>query len=692
MSIASKLFSILFTALMVLSLQALHAQDELSWLDDYTGDMLIGSDTYQYSFTNVDGDNCKLKFVEEVTDKKGSTELHSWIFYLSDIDPSAISFKAKGKSINISMETHQSQKFISYYEDGELYGYTEKIGISMNEVDKTRSFIETIKAKIANCKETEVTWENQDQAFSWLVDNVGKARDEKVEWDQKFESGSRKNLVDFQTNSVNAKGEQEVFSYTFNFNDINPQAINLKVSGKSLIVEVAVKESKRFIKVKSPSGTEFSNTLLIHANEIELARQIVNALTYLAGTVTTEQQVWDSYSASLGFVKANLGEVKIDEELFSNSINYEESSSGLVNLVIENSNSDGTSEKAQYTFYLSDIMDKLNLEVSKTSITVEMETKNKHKYIREITEGEVSAYSSALNFHVADIDMARDIINALEHAIGFSEENINEFNNIGEVGSWFSENIALIKIGEDSYEQNISIIEDNENQLIINNKLTESDEGSTETRFILYPEDISLDDLEIAVSGKKLTVPLETENGKYIKKFENDLLQNFTGNTEILFYDPLVAKNFIAAIRFLKANSVGKNRAAMNKDEAIIFLSGNIQNIDLQDDKYEQKLEFKENGNCKMSFIRVETNNKGASEEYTYDFNISDIHSGSSKFTVKGKMISINLVTLGNEKLIKPYKNGEAGDFIDDFVIYMDDILLAKLTLAAFETLSEVCK
>ena len=93
-----------------------------------------------------------------------------------------------------------------------------------------------------------------------------------------------------------------------------------------------------------------------------------------------------------------------------------------------------------------------------------------------------------------------------------------------------------------------------------------------------------------------------------------------------------------------------------------------------------------------MSFTRVETNSKGSSDEYSYEFNVSDIHPGNSKFSVKGKIISINLVTAGNEKLVKPYKNGEAGDFVDDFVIYADDVLLAKSTLAAFEAVSEMCK
>jgi hypothetical protein len=691
MYINPKSFFLLLAALMVTSLQTVHAQNQISWLDDYTGEMLIGSDTYSYNFTSVEGNDCKYKFEEELTDKKGSTKVHSWVFYLSDIDPSTVSFKAKGKSIGIFMETHQSRKFISYYEDGELDGYTEKIGITMDEVDKTRSFIEAIKTNISNCKETEATWENQDQAFTWLVDNVRKATDGDTEWDQEFESGSRSYLLNFQASSVSAKGEQESFSFSFDLNDINPKAINLKISGKSLIVEVPIKESKRLIKLSTASGTEFSNKMLIYSNEIEQARQIVNALIYMVSNVTSERQTWDTYGASLEFVKANSAEVKIGEELFSNSISYEESSSGLVNLEV-NFKSDGNTEKTQYAFYLTDMASKLELEVSKTSITVEMLTKNKRKYVREHEGGIISAYSSSVDFHVTDIDLARDIIKALEQAIGFSEENINEFNNIGEVSTWFSENIALIKSGGDSYEQTIRIESENENQLTIDRKLTESDEKSTETRFILYPEDISLDDLEILVSGKKLSVPLKTAKGKYIKKFENGLLQNFTGNTEILFSDPLVAKNFMAAIRFLQENSVSENRAYVSKDEVLAFLSENIQAIKLPDNTYEQKIEFKDGGTCKMSFTRVETNSKGSSDEYSYEFNVSDIHPGNSKFSVKGKIISINLVTAGNEKLVKPYKNGEAGDFVDDFVIYADDVLLAKSTLAAFEAVSEMCK
>ncbi len=239
MSTTTKFFFFLFAALTVLSFQPVHAQDKIAWLDDYTSEILIGTDTYQYKFTNVEGNDCKLKIEEIVTDKKGSAETHSWVFYLSDIDPSAISFKAKGKSLGISMETFQSRKFITYYEEGEIDGYTEKIGISMSEVEMTRTFLATFKEHVTNCKETQVSWDNRDQAFQWLVTNVGKATNDGIEWDQKFEPGNRNYLVNFQANSENEKGEQKLFSYILDLNDINPSAI----------------QSENFRKIASRGGT-----------------------------------------------------------------------------------------------------------------------------------------------------------------------------------------------------------------------------------------------------------------------------------------------------------------------------------------------------------------------------------------------------------------------------------------------------
>ena len=80
---------------MVFSLQPAHTQDNISWLDDYTGEMQIGSETYQYNFSNVENNDCKLKFEELVTNKKGSTLIFFFLF-------KSISKEKFNNSFNIS--------------------------------------------------------------------------------------------------------------------------------------------------------------------------------------------------------------------------------------------------------------------------------------------------------------------------------------------------------------------------------------------------------------------------------------------------------------------------------------------------------------------------------------------------------------------------------------------------------------
>ena len=85
-----KFFPLLAAILVLSGSLNVTAQDQLSWLNDYTDEMAIGNDTCRYSFSTVDGDDCKVKFKELLTDQKGSTDTRSWIFYLSDIDPLAL--------------------------------------------------------------------------------------------------------------------------------------------------------------------------------------------------------------------------------------------------------------------------------------------------------------------------------------------------------------------------------------------------------------------------------------------------------------------------------------------------------------------------------------------------------------------------------------------------------------------------
>jgi len=430
----------------------------------------------------------------------------------------------------------------------------------------------------------------------------------------------------------------------------------------------------------------------MYADDIEMARQIINALSYLVTSTTSERPQWRGYSEALEFVKANLGEVKIDDDIYHNSIEFEASPSGLLDLTVIETDPDGESEEVIYSFYLTDMIEKPTLDVSKKDISIQMQMKNKKNFIRKTEGGRVSGYGFNLEFHATGIDLARDIINAFEQAIGKSEEDIEVFTTADNVNLWLADNFASLDRDGKTYEQKLEVFEENDNQLVFEMKLTEDESEVTEKKYIIYPEDIRLDNMEIKTSGEKLNVTLETANGKFIKNFKNGEIQNFIDDAVVHFSDPLTAKNFMAAIRFLKENSIVENRSEMGMEEAISFLTDNMPNIELSDAKYDQTLEIENEGTCKLSFTRVETDDDGESNKYIYEFTASDIHPGISELEVKGELIEISLRTRGGDELIKPYENGEVKDFENEFSIYADDVVHAKKILAAFGALSEACR
>jgi hypothetical protein len=687
-----KSFAYCFRFLLLSGALSVSAQDALPWLNDYTDEMVIGKESVRYRFTSVDGNDCKATFEETVTNSKGNTESRSWVFYLSDIDPATLRFNTRGKSIEVSMEIRNSQKFITAYEKGELDEYTDEIVLSMTDVEKARSFIEAMKENIANCKETAVSWEDPEAAFNWLTEHIGNALDGDVKWEQNFSRGEKPYLAVIQSKSVDAKGGEGSFRYLFDLSDMNPLAIQLEASGKSLSVQVPVKEGNRFIEVITPAGKEYVNEVSIYADDIESARQIVDALTFVVSRTEPERNAWGSFNEAIEFVKAQLGEVTVGDEQIQNSLQYDLFASDILDLTVKSTESGGKENEVTYSFYPFDITEKPTLEVSRREITIGLETRNRNDYIRKTSGGSVSGYTSQLKFNAAGIDGARDLIHALEYIIQNSAEELESFSSIEQVNTWMADNlVTLVKEGE-KYEQTLSVGADPDHLIEFEKKLTEDNSETTETSYLLYPEDISLDEMKISVRSGKLTVPVSTGKVDYIRNYKNGEQQNFTDKAEVYFFDPLVAKNFMAAMRYLKENASGTDSGEMSRDEAYTYLTGNIPNIEFPEETYDQNIEIREGDPCLLKFTRVETAKDGKSNEYNYEFTASDLAEGNSGISVHGKLLQVSLQTAGNKDLIKPYKNGQVDDFEDKFILYADDVLLAKKILTAFGALSKACE
>jgi hypothetical protein len=685
------LIPVLFVISMVLNIFGAGAQD-IDWLAPYTAEVNAGSYIYKYGFTAVDNNTCKLKIDEQKTDKKGKTSSDSYILYISDINPSSLSFKASGKVIEVNMETRLSQKFITVFEEGEFKGYTNKITISMDEVDKARSFIEVIKSHIDPCQKNERTWSSVEEAFTWLANNIGVSEISGTTYKQSFSKGAKSYLAQLKTEKTDSRGNTQTETYIFDLSDIDHSSIAVDVSGSELTIELPVRDNKYFIQVLSADGSlSYSKGMEIHADDIEQARNISNALSYLVSNTRAERKEWTSYSQALTYVKENLREVKSGSSSYAQSVSFGTSPSDKVSFRSVITDSKGTSSEELSEIYLNDLVPAAELNVSSGSAYISLESRDKNKYIRQIIDGNTGSYANSLKIYVEDIDNARDMAGALEYAINNSKSGVIEFASAEKAIEWLRSGTGEVNIDSKNIKQTLRIAPELENKLEL--LVVTTDEGSTPVneRYEIYPGDLSVEDLEIKVSGKKLYVPLSTGKLKYIKVFKENELQNFSSSADVYFEDVLKAKNFISAVKFIHEKSMVRDRLQTSESAAWDYLSSHLKKIETSGTEYEQELE-KVSDNCKLKFTRIETDSKGESTEYVYEFNLKDIDAANSGLVVSSSKLYLNLVTTEKQKFIKTYKNGEAGNFVYDFDLFVDDILVAKNMLGAFSTLMDSCK
>jgi hypothetical protein len=684
-------FALIGTICLFFSIYTVSAQDNIPWLNDYTSDIPVGSTTCSYTYKTIDNNPCKISIEERKTDKKGASTTMAYQFYLSDLNTSAMKFKTSGTTAIVTLEIKQSQKFIRVLKNGDLDGYTSKVEINMSEIDKARSFIDLFKSNVEKCNTSEKKWTSRDEAIQWLTLNISKSETSGTTYEQAFAAGEKSYMASFQSNSIDSKGVKQNLMYDFNLNDINAVKMNMEVAEKTFKIELPVRENNYYIRLKKNDEISYVKAFEIYSDDLEQARNIFNGLIYLVNeTPSPKRTNWNSYSAALGFVKENVKEVINGTTAMGQSFSFDNTPSGIVRLETSKKDSKSVVTKNIQAFYLTDLQTTVNVDVSSKSITINLTTKDKNKFVKEGTENSPLAYSGSVEILGSDLENAREIAHAIESAIEKSEKGLMEYSTLEKAIGFMTSNVGELKIDKETIKQTLTVVSDDENKTELKVLTTDEKAVSVEETFDIYPEDLKIENLKIKVSGKKLAVVVSTGKLKYIKCYKDKVQQNYSSDVEVLFDDVLKAKNFINAITMLHKKSLVADRTFNDKVSSMVYIMEHITKLDVAGVAVDQKMEQREGDNCKGKFTRVETNSKGVSTENVFELTMYDVDPKKCEIEVSSKSLNVNIVTKG--KYIKPYKNGEAGNFVDAISVDVDNILVAKKMLAAFSSLSSYCK
>ena len=143
--------------------------------------------------------------------------------------------------------------------------------------------------------------------------------------------------------------------------------------------------------------------------------------------------------------------------------------------------------------------------------------------------------------------------------------------------------------------------------------------------------------------------------------------------------------------------NVPSTENAPSLDATVAWVIKNTAEVDVDDVQYFQKMQkSSKDDNCLMVVSMSQTSPKGSTLNETYTFSLGNLDESSVKFTVKGKIISIEVMTTikdGNrQKVIKHTKDEELQGYETSFQILVSTPEKANSYVEALKYAIKQCK
>jgi hypothetical protein len=179
-------------------------------------------------------------------------------------------------------------------------------------------------------------------------------------------------------------------------------------------------------------------------------------------------------------------------------------------------------------------------------------------------------------------------------------------------------------------------------------------------------------------------------NRDLIKVTENDEDVEYESELEIRSPDIETARELAGVFtRFnqLSMEKMEKTMAFGNVSEAENYVLGNVKDVVVETDTYQQSVE-KGSSECLLKYNLTDVSDD---TQYIYEFNLKDVDVNKIQFaTNKGEAL-VAIQIKGGNKLVQVYENGEADDFTDKLQIKAKDLEQARKLETAFKMMTEAC-
>ncbi|NJK95200.1 MAG: hypothetical protein HC905_10060 [Bacteroidales bacterium] len=359
----------------------------------------------------------QFSFSTEETDSKGKTLSSAYEFYLEDAEPNVI-FKVSGKKILIPVLITGKNKFIKYTKDNILQNYVEDIEIYLNDLEMARDVANAFK----NCYKGQIStmrkFGTAAEAMKFLGGTIEGATIVSDIYKITFDGSETDPFpCNYSTSKTDAKGITTDESFLFYPYQLDANSIKVSTEGKYLNVSALISGKKSFIRKVKKDQTSFINELNIMVFDVKKAKETASALKYLAANTTPKAKTFSDKKAALDFVKQNTSDITNGTKSIKQKIETAEDSPCKLTLTVSTTDDKGKTTEQVFEFSLSDINKQgIDFKPSDANMSVLLSSKNKQKLIRVYKDGVQQSFGSDVMILFPDVEMAKNITEALKLA------------------------------------------------------------------------------------------------------------------------------------------------------------------------------------------------------------------------------------------------------------------------------------
>lgn len=367
------------------------------------------------------GSRCSLSCVR--TDN-GKTTDEKMVFYLADMEVNSLAFKTIGKRVLVTFGTNNRELLVKTFVNNEIQNYQNDVSIELPGVEEAREMLEALKHAVGNSQVKSTTWASLKEAQAFLSQSVGGETLGGDTYKQSYEGAMVEPYYSvLKRNRTDAKGVATDESFEFYPYMLEETSVKITSKGKYLLVTANITNKQPRVKCfKQGTLDGFEGSISIMAFDAKVAKDIREALKTIIRKGEPQPKNWDDKKKAMDYVVNSTKDLKLPGGEMKQRLDLQNGDPCKLQVTRSTTDSKAVTTEEVFELSLSDISKPIiEMHVRGQKIEVVLTCKNNQKFIKTYKNSALQAYSPRVELYVEDVEVAKNMVDALKSATGKCE-------------------------------------------------------------------------------------------------------------------------------------------------------------------------------------------------------------------------------------------------------------------------------